>query len=154
LLQFGQSATFNAGLAPTANAWKDRTVTMDARVNQETVNDTAKLIMHRLIARKLAHDPSLIERARAAQAKVAVRFTDRPFVAEWDELLMLPITTLRHKLVSRDSDMVRLRISSPFVLAEEVDFTDYEFRLRIRRAARRVAERGLARRTQAPELAV
>jgi len=108
---------------------------MDVRVNQETVNDAAKLIMHRLIARKLADDPSLIERARTAQARVAVRFTDRPFVAEWDELLALPIAALRRKLVSRDSDMVRLRISSPFVLAANVDFTDYDLRLRIRRAA-------------------
>jgi hypothetical protein len=127
---------------------------MDVRVNQETVNDAAKLIMHRLIARKLVHDPSLIEGARIAQARVAVRFTDRPFVAEWDELLALPLAALRRKLVSRDSDMVRLRISSPFVLAANVDFTDYDLRLRIRRAARRVAERGLARRTRAPEMAV
>jgi hypothetical protein len=125
---------------------------MDVRVNQETVNDAAKLMMHRLIARRLGRDPSLIEGARIAQAKIAARFTDRPFVREWDELLMLPAATLRRKLVSRVSDMVRLRISSPFLVADGVDFTDYDLRLRIRRAARRVAERGLARRMRRPAM--
>jgi hypothetical protein len=125
---------------------------MDVRVNQETVNDAAKLMMHRLIARRLGRDPSLVERARIAQAKIAVRFTDRPFVREWDELLRLPAATLRRKLVSRISDMARLRISSPFLVTEGVDFTDYDLRLRIRRAARRVAERGLARRMRRPAL--
>ena len=120
------------------------TKAMDIEVNQEAVNDAAKLMMHRLIARKLGRDPSLVERAKIAQAGITQRFVDRPFVREWDELLTLPTAKLRAKLVSRDSNMARLRISSPFVLAEDVDFTDYDLRLRIRRAARRVAERGLA----------
>ena len=127
---------------------------MDIRVNQETVNDAAKLMMHRLIARKLGHDPSLVERAKISQAKIAERFADRPFVREWDELLTLPTAELQARLVSRDSDMVRLRISSPFVLAEGIDFTDYDLRLRIRRAARRIAERGHAQRTRRPAMAV
>jgi hypothetical protein len=126
---------------------------MDTTINQEVVNDAAKLMMHRLIARKLGRDPSLVERARIAQAKIAERFADRPFVREWDQLLNLPAVELRAKLVSRNSDMVRLRISSPFVLAEGVDFTDYDLRLRIRRAARRVAERGLACKTRRPAMA-
>ena len=123
---------------------------MDVKVNQETINDAAKLMMHRLIARKLGHDPSLVERARISQAKIAERFVERIFVREWDELLTLPTAELRAKLVSRDSDMVRLRISSPFVLAEGVDFTDYDLRVRIRRAAKRVAERGARSRRQRP----
>jgi hypothetical protein len=132
---------------------KSATKAVDIRVNQETVNDAAKLMMHRLVARSLGRDPSLVERARIAQAKIAERFADRPFVREWDQLLTLPAAELRAKLVSRDSDMVRLRISSPFVLAEGVDFTDYDLRLRIRRAARRVAERGFARGTRGPAMA-
>jgi hypothetical protein len=127
---------------------------MDTKVNQESVNDAAKLMMHRIIARRLSHDPSLIEQARTSQSKIAERFAGRLFVREWDELLTLPVAELRAKLVSRDSDMVRLRISSPFVLAEGVDFTDYDLRLRIRRAARRVAERGLASRMRRPAKAM
>jgi hypothetical protein len=125
---------------------------MNVRVNQETVNDAAKLMMHRLIARKLGRDSSLIERARVSQARIASRFTDRPFVREWDLLLTLPAAELRARLTSRDSDMVRLRSSSPFALAEGVDFTNYDLRLRIRRAAKRVVERGLARRSRGPAM--
>jgi hypothetical protein len=40
--------------------------------------------------------------------------------------------------------MVRLRNTSPFYLAEGVDLGDYRARVRLRRAARRVAKRGLA----------
>jgi hypothetical protein len=126
--------------------------TMDVRVNQETVNDAMRLMMHRLIARELGRDPSLLDRARISQAKMAERFADRPFVREWDELLSAPAAALRTRLTSRDSDMVRLRSSSPFALAEGVDFTDYDLRLRIQRAARRVVERGLARRSQKPTM--
>jgi hypothetical protein len=127
---------------------------MNVGVNQETVNDAAKLFMHRLIARKLGSDPSLVEQAKVAQAKIAERFPNRIFVREWGELLSLPTATLRAKLVSRNSDMVRLRISSPFVLAEGIDFTNYDLRLRIRRAAKRTVERGLARRRRQPPIAV
>ncbi len=117
---------------------------MNREPNQEIVNDTAKLMMHRLVARYLAHDPSLINRARISHRRNSARFPDRTFVREWDELLALPPDRLRGKLTSRHPDMRRLRLSSPFVVAEGVDFTDPLLRLRIRRAAKRVAERGLA----------
>ena len=44
----------------------------------------------------------------------------------------------------RDHDIARLRNSSPFYLAEGLDFAPDDVRLRIRRAAKRVVERGLA----------
>jgi hypothetical protein len=116
---------------------------MDISVNQETVNDAAKRMMHRLISRRIGRDPSLVERAKVSHALTAQRYAGRPFVQEWDDLLKLPSTKLRARLISRDSDMVRLRLSSPFLLAAGVDFTDYDFRRRIRRAARRVVKRGL-----------
>ena len=53
---------------------------MNEQINKERVNDTAKLIMHRLIARELGRDLSLLDRARISQAKIAERFADRPFV--------------------------------------------------------------------------
>ena len=77
---------------------------MDVRVNQEAVNDAAKLIMHRLIARRLGRDPSLVERAKISQAKIAERFVDRPFVREWDELLTLPAAELR--TIQRPGDVI------------------------------------------------
>ena len=116
-------------------------VTMKAPCNQEIVNDTAKLIMHRLIARSLGHDPSLIDRARVSLAEIAVHFPDRTFLAEWEELLDLPAAQLRSTLTRRDERMRRLRVSSPFVTAEGIDFTNERLRRRIRRTAARIAAR-------------
>jgi hypothetical protein len=118
---------------------------MDAPINQETINDTAKLIMHRLIARSLACDPRLVDRAKVSLAKISARFPDRTFVADWEELLRLPPQRLRILLTSRDQNMTRLRLSSPFTTAEGVDFTDQALRRRIRRAAKRIVARGLRR---------
>jgi hypothetical protein len=116
---------------------------MNILVNQETVNDTAKLMMHRLISRQIGRDPSLVERAKVSHARTAQLYAGRPFLREWDDLLKLPPTRLRAKLGSRESVMVRLRASSPFPLTAGIDFTDYDLRLRIRRAARRLVERSL-----------
>jgi len=109
---------------------------MHAPLNQEIVNDTAKLIMHRLIARLLVRDPSLVDRAKASLTKISIHFPDRSFVVEWEKLLRLPTPELRALLTSRNQDMKRLRLSSPFVTAEGVDFRDQTLRRRIRRASR------------------
>jgi hypothetical protein len=114
-------------------------VIMDVMLNQEIVNDTAKLIIDRLIARSIARDPTLVDRAKASLAKISLHFPDRSFVADWDELLRLPTGELRTLLTSRNQDMKRLRLSSPFVTAEGVDFSDQTLRRRIRRAAKRIA---------------
>jgi hypothetical protein len=116
---------------------------MTGEVNEGVVGDTAKLMMHRLIARMLRRDPSLVEKARIAHARQAEQFVGWPFVREWEDLLALPTGELASKLTSRDREMVRLRNSSPFYLTEGVDFGDYDTRVRLRRAAKRLAERGL-----------
>ena len=108
---------------------------MAIEVNQGVVGDTAKLIMHRLIARQIRRDPALVEKAKIAHARQADQFAGWPFVREWDELLSLPPDELTSKLISRDREMVRLRNSSPFYLCEGVDIGDYKMRIRIRRAA-------------------
>src|SRR5882672_1047767 len=113
-------------------------------VNEGVVGDTAKLIMHRLIACHIRRDPMLVERAKIAHTKQADQYAGWPFVGEWNDLLDLPPSELTSKLISRDREMVRLRNSSPFYLAEGVDFGDYKMRIRIRRAATRIAERALA----------
>src|SRR5712691_730936 len=104
---------------------------MHAPLNQEMVNDTAKLIMHRLIARSLVRDPLLVDRAKSSLAKISARFPDRSFVADWEELLSLPTSSLRVLLTRRTQRMMRLRLSSPFVIAEGVDFRDATLRRRI-----------------------
>jgi len=118
---------------------------MRSNVNQEVVNDTAKLMMHRLVARGLARDPSLVDRAKASAAQIAERYPDRDFVRDWNKLLELSADQLRSRLTSRDPEMYRLRLSSPFVRVEGFGFTDQRLRRRIRQAAKRVAERRTSR---------
>lgn len=101
-------------------------------VNEGVVGDTAKLMVHRLIARMPRRDPTLVERAKIAHARQAEQYPDWPFVREWQELLALPAKDLATKLISRDSEMVRLRNTSPFYLADG-------------RAAKRVSKRRLTK---------
>jgi hypothetical protein len=109
--------------------------------NREIVNDNAKLMIHRLLARELGRDHRLLERARLSHQRQLERFPDHSFVGDWLELLGRPISEVRVLLTSRSREMSRLRLSSPFVAADGVDFTDQELRLRIWRAARRLAVR-------------
>jgi hypothetical protein len=113
---------------------------MSVELNQEYVNDTAKLIMHRLIARAISRDPSLVEKAKVSLERRSQHFEDYSFVREWSELLDRPLSEIRRLLVSRSERMTRLRLSSPFILAEGIDFGDTALRRRIWRAAKRVAQ--------------
>src|SRR3984893_412105 len=143
--QFIFIASFwRACLLPSSKEHAIVNFAMTIEVNQGVVGDTAKLIMHRLIARQIRRDPALVEKAKIAHAHQADQFAGWPFVREWDELLSLPPVELTSRRSRGDRDMVRLRNSSPFYLCEGVDFGDYNMRIRIRRAARRIAERGLA----------
>jgi hypothetical protein len=117
---------------------------MNAPLNQEVVNDTAKLIMHRLIARSLGRDPLLIDRAKLSLAKMSARFPGRAFVEDWNALLRLPATSLRVLLTRRNQQMKQLRLSSPFMTAEGVDFSDQSLRRRIRCAAKKLSARASA----------
>jgi hypothetical protein len=113
---------------------------MTIRVNQELVNDTAKLMIHRLIARAIGRDPSLIDRAKTSLDRSSLeRYEGYSFVSEWSDLLRLPPLKIRRRLTSRDEEMTRLRLSSPFVTAEGIDFSDVALRRRIWRAAKRLS---------------
>src|SRR5689334_22936430 len=60
---------------------------MTSQVNKERVNDTAKLVMHRLIARELGRDPSLVERARVSLDRSAAHHQGYSFIQDWNEVL-------------------------------------------------------------------
>ncbi|OAF04299.1 hypothetical protein AYJ54_24230 [Bradyrhizobium centrolobii] len=120
---------------------------MSIRINREYVNDTAKLMMHRLIARQIGRDPSLVERAKDSLARSSQRYEGYDFVREWSDVLGFPPSTVRRRLTSRDEEMTRLRLSSPFVLAEGVNFEDHALRRRIWKAAKRIAERSVIHQT-------
>lgn len=101
-----------------------------SRGYEEAVNDRAKLILHRLIARRLVREPELIEAARSRLNRSA---SAPDHVREWDELLQLEPALIRRALVSRSERMTRLRLSSPFAVSE---FRDPAFRRRVWRLAR------------------
>jgi hypothetical protein len=118
---------------------------MTIRVNQEQVNDTAKLMIHRLIAREVGRDPSLIDRAKISlDRSSSERYAGYSFVSEWSDLLRLPPLQVRRRLTSRDEEMTRLRVSSPFVTAEGIDFSDVTLRRRIWQTAKRLAVKSAA----------
>jgi len=123
---------------------------MGRPVNRETVNDTAKLIMHRLIARELARDPTLVERARIQLGRMAARFPDRSFVHDWEAVLRRPTSEIAAVLTRRNQEARWLRLSSPFILADGVDFKNEALRRRIGQAARRIATRTAAARPGPP----
>jgi hypothetical protein len=117
---------------------------MTIRINKERVNDTAKLMMHRLISRELGRNPSLVDRAKDVLGRNPEHDWYPSFVRDWSELLKRPVPEIRRRLTSRDEDMTRLRLSSPFVLADGIDFQENALRRRIRRAAKRIANRSTA----------
>ncbi|MGY4403818.1 hypothetical protein [Bradyrhizobium sp. USDA 3315] len=55
-------------------------------------------------------------------------------------MLGFPPSTVRRRLTIRDEEMTRLRLSSPFVLVEGVNFEDGTLRRRIWKAAKRIAD--------------
>jgi hypothetical protein len=66
-------------------------------------SDIAKLMIHRLIARQIRRDPTLVEKAKIVNARQADQFAGGPFVHE-----MGRTARLRIKL-PRDQDRLPMR---------------------------------------------
>lgn len=123
-------------LVPTHDRDRVRTLTTDrirrtSEPNREAVNDRAKLILHRLVARHMRRDPALVEQARARLFEMTSIARDD--LEAWTDLLNTPVTTLTHKLSERSDTMTRLRSVSPFIL-DEVS-SDIAWRRRLWRKA-------------------
>ena len=101
-------------------------------VNRESVNDRAKLILHRLVARRLRANPLLLE-----EAKVRLRSLEGPapdYIIAWAQLLERPAEDVANLIGSRSEQMTHLRVSSPFRLPEEFD--DETWRCRVWKKAK------------------
>jgi hypothetical protein len=105
---------------------------MSSRVHPERVNDVAKLIMHRLIARAIGRDPSLVEKAKDILAQWTGGYS---YVDDWNDILTLSPIEIRQALTRRDENMTRLRLSSPFAFVKGIDFANPDLRRRIWRDA-------------------
>lgn len=101
-------------------------------VNAERVNDRAKLIIHRLLARRIRSEPEIVDKARKAISTVVDGSPD--YLDEWRELLFGDENEIRRIITERSSKMDRLRISSPLAMAAGLE--DPELRRRIWRKAR------------------
>lgn len=97
----------------------------------ERINDRLKLLYHRLIARRIRHDPRLIERAKKVVLSEPFARVDRAYVEEWRQLLDLPVAKIAATLTSRSSRSRRLRLSSPFPFVDELRIDDSSFRRRL-----------------------
>ena len=115
-----------------------------SKPNAELVNDRAKLLLHRIAARRLREDPTLLERARVHLEEIRAQRQERSYMGEWEDLLSLDVASLRQMIVQRGERMTRLRLSSPFPVL--LGITDPETRRRIWRNARhavcRMMDRG------------
>lgn len=115
---------------------------MSSRVHPERVNDLAKLIMHRLIARAIGRDPSLVEKAKDILAQWEGGYSS---VDDWNDILTLPLIEIRQALTRRDENMTRLRLSSPFAFVGGIDFANLDLRRRIWRDAHQMAGASVGR---------
>jgi hypothetical protein len=106
-------------------------------INAEVINDRAKLLSHRLVARRMASDPGIVDRARDILSGYRAQgYGGYDCIDEWDRLLDLGPTKLRRLITERSETMTRLRISSPLGLASGLFTHDEALRRRIRRKAK------------------
>ncbi len=105
------------------------------RVNAEEINDRVKLLLHRVVARRLMQDPTLLDKAAEILKSRRLQHGDRLYIGEWESLLDKGAEEVRREIVKRDERMTRLRISSPF--ATVVNFQDPALRRRVWRNARK-----------------
>ena len=101
-------------------------------VNRESVNNRAKLILHRLVARSLRANPSLLEDARTRLQSLAGPAPD--YVIQWARVLDRPAEDVADLIGSRSEHMIHLRVSSPFRLP--VGFDDEAWRRRVWKKAK------------------
>ena len=101
-------------------------------VNRESVNDRAKFILHRLVARRLRANPSLLDDARRRLRSLEGPAPD--YVTEWARVLDRPSEDIAKLIGSRSEKMTQLRISSPFRLPQEFD--DEAWRRRVWKKAK------------------
>jgi len=109
-------------------------------INRETVNDLAKRLMGRMIARRLASDPGMVDRAKSRFGSLEAREDDLPPIREWKRVLGLGPEEARRALTSRGEMADWMRLMSPFSLVHGIEaISDVPTRRRIWRAAKRVA---------------
>jgi hypothetical protein len=109
----------------------------------EIVNDTAKLIIARMIARELSRRPALIDEASERLEVMADRNGETDYVQMWRDLLRGDAQSIQRVLRGRDEVSTWLRLTTPFsAKSANIPIQDVNFRRRIWRDARRLVMMG------------
>lgn len=94
---------------------------------REEINDRAKLILHRLIAREMRSDPEMTRMARERLVEV---HSPRPdYVDEWIAILEQSPDEIARTISERSERMTRLRASSPFSMTGRYQDPDWRRRV-------------------------
>lgn len=98
---------------------------MKGNDNKYTESDWRSLEMHRLIAKKLLENPSLVELAQSNISRwSSVRGKTRSYL-EWEDILSSGIQRTIDILTGEDQECARLRSSSPITgVLSEAERTD------------------------------
>lgn len=105
----------------------------------EAVNDEAKLIMARIIARCLATNPSNVDVAKARYADWSEEERASKPAAFWLEVLDQGPDVVRRRMTQRDEQAYWMRNSTPIELSDGLDcLRDVDFRRRLWRDAKRL----------------
>lgn len=111
----------------------------------EIVNDTAKLIIGRLISRELVRHPELIDEASDRLEMMAERNGETDYIQMWRRLLQGDTLSIQRVLRGRDDTSIWLRLTNPFSpKSANIPINDTEFRRRIWRDARRLVTMGFS----------
>lgn len=111
---------------------KAQIITPKPTLNRESVNDRAKLILHRLVARRLRANPSLLDEARARLQSLEEPAPD--YMIQWARVLDRSAEDVADLIGSRSDQMTHLRVSSPFRLPKMFD--DEAWRRRVWKKAK------------------
>jgi hypothetical protein len=82
--------------------------------NKYQPSDWRSLEMHRLIAKKLEANPSLVERARSNISRWKSLRGETPAYSEWEDILSSGNERILRALTGEDQESARLRSSTPF----------------------------------------
>ena len=88
----------------------------DAHFSDHQILDARSLAMHCAIARKIARDPSVIDKARRNLQRWIKKSggAPAPYLLEWKEVLDRPWPNIATLITRMDQEATRLRSSSPF----------------------------------------
>jgi hypothetical protein len=111
------------------------------RPNTEAINDRAKLIYARHVARALRQNPALMDKAKEVVARWLEKNPTTPYALEWRSILNQGVDRVCAVLRGRSEEDRRIRLNSPFFSLPELSITNVETRRKLWRRAKLILAR-------------